>query len=184
MHQANGPHEHCFGYCNVVAQPKRTSFLAEAAHVRIQIDDFLQVLAPSGLPSKVLFDIVGLDLQLLAHIPKQRQRHSLPGFGRPARITKQAQLDGKSKAVGIAPPPLDAEQVAMLGQAELARYRGLESLLTDPAMADPNPSRAANIPKDQQAFLAAYESREAEMIRFLKERKLITLPCAAMLTTR
>jgi len=72
--------------------------------------------------------------------------------------------------------PLDAEQVAMLGQAELARYRGLESLLPDPAMADPNPARAAKIPADQQAFLAAYESRETEMIEFLKDRKLITLP--------
>jgi len=72
--------------------------------------------------------------------------------------------------------PLDAEQVAMLGQAELARYRGLESLLPDPSLADPNPARAKSIPADQQAFLAAYESREAEMIRFLQERKLITLP--------
>ena len=72
--------------------------------------------------------------------------------------------------------PLDADQVAMLGQAELARYRGLESMLPDPSLADPNPARAAKIPADQQAFLAAYQSREAEMIRFLQEQKLITLP--------
>jgi len=72
--------------------------------------------------------------------------------------------------------PIDADQVAMLGQAELARYRGLESLLPDPSLADPNPARAASVPADQQAFLAAYQSREAEMIRFLQERKLITLP--------
>jgi uncharacterized protein (DUF885 family) len=31
--------------------------------------------------------------------------------------------------------PLDARQVAMLGEAELARYRGLEALLKDPALA-------------------------------------------------
>ncbi|HUJ41729.1 MAG TPA: DUF885 domain-containing protein [Candidatus Acidoferrales bacterium] len=72
--------------------------------------------------------------------------------------------------------PLDAEQVEMLGRAELARYRGLESLLPDPSLADPNPARAKSIPADQQAFLAAYQSREAEMIRFLQERHLITLP--------
>ena len=72
--------------------------------------------------------------------------------------------------------PLDAEQVAMLGEAELARYRGLESLLPDPRMADPDPSRAPNIPKDQQSFLAAYESRQTEMIQFLRERRLISLP--------
>ena len=72
--------------------------------------------------------------------------------------------------------PLDAEQVEMLGRAELARYRGLESLLPDPSLADPNPARAKLIPADQRAFLAAYQSREAEMIRFLQDRKLITLP--------
>jgi uncharacterized protein (DUF885 family) len=72
--------------------------------------------------------------------------------------------------------PLDAKQVDMLGQAELARYRALESLLPDPSLADPNPARSANVPKDQQAFLQAYESREAEMISFLKTNNLVTLP--------
>lgn len=72
--------------------------------------------------------------------------------------------------------PLDAQEVAMLGQAELARYRALESWLPDPSLADPNPARSANIPKDQQAFLKAYESREAEMIDFLKSKNLVTLP--------
>jgi uncharacterized protein (DUF885 family) len=72
--------------------------------------------------------------------------------------------------------PLDAEQVAMLGRAELARYRALESLLPDPSLADPNPTRSKNIPPDQASFLAAYESREQEMISFLKEHKLVTIP--------
>jgi len=72
--------------------------------------------------------------------------------------------------------PIDAKQVEMLGQAELARYRGLESLLPDPSLADPNPARSANVPKDQAAFLKAYESREAEMIDFLKANHLLTLP--------
>ncbi|MDQ2973824.1 MAG: DUF885 domain-containing protein [Acidobacteriota bacterium] len=72
--------------------------------------------------------------------------------------------------------PLDAKQVEMLGQAELARYRALESLLPDPSLADPNPARSTNIPKDQEAFLKAYESREAEMIDFLKTNHLLSLP--------
>jgi len=72
--------------------------------------------------------------------------------------------------------PLDANQVEMLGQAELARYRGLESLLSDPSLADPNPARGKNIPADQQAFLKAYESRQAEMINFLKANRLLTIP--------
>jgi uncharacterized protein (DUF885 family) len=72
--------------------------------------------------------------------------------------------------------PLNAEQVAMLGQVELARYRALEALLPDPSLADPNPARSKSIPKDQQEFLRAYESREADMIQFLRDRKLVTLP--------
>ena len=72
--------------------------------------------------------------------------------------------------------PLDAKQVEMLGQAELARYRALESMLPDPSLADPNPARAKVIPKDQDDFLKAYESRQAEMINFLKENKLVTMP--------
>jgi uncharacterized protein (DUF885 family) len=72
--------------------------------------------------------------------------------------------------------PLDAKQVEMLGQAELGRYRALESWLPDPSLADPNPARSANVPKDQQAFLKAYESREAEMIDFLKSNRLVTMP--------
>ena len=72
--------------------------------------------------------------------------------------------------------PLDDRQVEMLGQAELARYRALESLLPDPSLADPNPARAAHVPPDQAAFLKAYESREQEMIEFLKTNNLLTLP--------
>jgi uncharacterized protein (DUF885 family) len=72
--------------------------------------------------------------------------------------------------------PLDAEQVAMLGRAELARYRALESLLPDPSLADPDPARSKNIPPDQASFLAAYESREQEMIAFMKEHNLVSIP--------
>ena len=72
--------------------------------------------------------------------------------------------------------PLDAQQVEMLGQSELARYRALESLLPDPSLADPTPARASSIPADQQAFLKAYESREQEMIAFLKSNHLVTFP--------
>ncbi len=72
--------------------------------------------------------------------------------------------------------PLDGKQVEMLGQTELARYRAMESMLPDPSLANPDPSRAKVIPKDQDDFLKAYESRQAEMISFLKEHRLITLP--------
>jgi len=72
--------------------------------------------------------------------------------------------------------PLDASQLAMLGEAELARYRGLESLLQNPAMATPDPSRNPHVPKDQAEFLNAYESRQKEMIDFLKKDDLVTLP--------
>ncbi len=72
--------------------------------------------------------------------------------------------------------PLEAEQVEIIGRVELAHYRALEAWLPDPSLADPDPARSKNIPPDQAAFLKAYESRETEMIRFLKDHKLVTLP--------
>jgi uncharacterized protein (DUF885 family) len=72
--------------------------------------------------------------------------------------------------------PLDGKQVEMLGQTELARARAMESMLLDPSLADPDPNRAAFIPRDQDDFLKAYERREIEIITFLQEQKLVTLP--------
>src|SRR5581483_10221004 len=72
--------------------------------------------------------------------------------------------------------PMNAGQVAMLGEAELGRYRGLEAMLPDPSLADPNPARAERVPQNQQEFLQAYESRERGMVQFLRDRKLLTLP--------
>jgi uncharacterized protein (DUF885 family) len=72
--------------------------------------------------------------------------------------------------------PFSAHDVAHLGEVELVRYRGLEAMLPDPSLADPNPQRAKNIPVDQQAFLKAYQSREEEMNQFLKEKRLVTIP--------
>jgi uncharacterized protein (DUF885 family) len=72
--------------------------------------------------------------------------------------------------------PLDAREVEMIGRVENARYRALEALLPNPKLADPDPKRAANIPPDQESFLKAYESRETEMINFLKEHQLVTIP--------
>jgi uncharacterized protein (DUF885 family) len=72
--------------------------------------------------------------------------------------------------------PIDGREVETIGRTELARYRALEALLPDPKLADPDPARSANIPPDQASFLRAYESREQEMISFLKDRGLVTLP--------
>jgi len=72
--------------------------------------------------------------------------------------------------------PFNAEQVEELGRIELGRYRALEAMLKDPSMADPDPHRSASIPRDQQEFLDRYQSREEEMIRFLREQHLVTLP--------
>jgi uncharacterized protein (DUF885 family) len=72
--------------------------------------------------------------------------------------------------------PIDATQLAMLGEAELARYSGLEALLPNPAMANPDPSRSKNIPRDEKEFLAAYESRLKDILGFLRAQNLITIP--------
>ena len=72
--------------------------------------------------------------------------------------------------------PMTAHDIAHVGEVELARYRGLEALLPDPALADPDPKRAKSIPANQQAFLDAYHSREQEMIDFMKAKRLVTIP--------
>jgi uncharacterized protein (DUF885 family) len=72
--------------------------------------------------------------------------------------------------------PLNASEVEMIGRVENARYRALEALLPDPKLADPDPARSGHIPPDQESFLKAYESREQEMINFLKEHNLVTIP--------
>ncbi len=72
--------------------------------------------------------------------------------------------------------PIDATELAMLGEAELARYSGLEALLPNPAMADPDPSRSSRVPRDQAEFLTIYESRLQEILAFLKAQNLITIP--------
>ncbi len=72
--------------------------------------------------------------------------------------------------------PLDASEVEMIGRVELAHYRALEAWLSDPSLADPDPKRSKDIPPDQASFLKAYESRQAGMIQFLKDRNLVTLP--------
>lgn len=72
--------------------------------------------------------------------------------------------------------PFDARDVATLGEIELGRYRALEAMLKDPRLASPDPARAQHVPKDQAEFLAAYESRQQEMIDFLKQHQLLTIP--------
>ncbi len=72
--------------------------------------------------------------------------------------------------------PTNATQLDMLGQAELARYRGLEALLPNPDMANPNPARAKKVPQNQQEFLDAYESRLRDILTFLRDQNLITIP--------
>ncbi len=72
--------------------------------------------------------------------------------------------------------PFDARDVAMLGEIELGRYRALEALLQDPRLASPDPARAQHVPKDQAEFLAAYESRQQEIIEFLQQHRLLTIP--------
>jgi uncharacterized protein (DUF885 family) len=72
--------------------------------------------------------------------------------------------------------PITATQLDMLGQAELARYRGLEALLPNPEMANPNPARSSAVPRNQQEFLDAYEKRLQDILRFLREQDLISIP--------
>jgi uncharacterized protein (DUF885 family) len=72
--------------------------------------------------------------------------------------------------------PYDASQIAMLGEVELTRYRGLEAMLKDPSFASPDPARSKHVPADQAEFLAAYEARLDEIVKFLRANHLVTIP--------
>lgn len=72
--------------------------------------------------------------------------------------------------------PLDARDVAQLGEIELPRSRALEAMLKDPKMASPDPSRAARVPRDQAEFLAAYESRLREITDHLQANRPSAAP--------
>jgi uncharacterized protein (DUF885 family) len=72
--------------------------------------------------------------------------------------------------------PIDAHDVAHLGEVELVRYRALEAMLRDPGLASPDPARAKHIPKDEAEFLATYESRLKEIVAFLRANRLVTIP--------
>src|SRR6266498_3777535 len=72
--------------------------------------------------------------------------------------------------------PYNASQIAMLGEVELARYRGLEAMLKDPSFASPDPARAQHVPANQAEFLAAYEARLDEIVQFLRTNRLVTIP--------
>ena len=64
-----------------------------------------------GLTVEVLFDVVGLDLQLLADVEQERQWHAVSSLQWPAGKTKQAELNRESEAVGIAAAAIDTEQI-------------------------------------------------------------------------
>ncbi|HEV7714009.1 MAG TPA: DUF885 domain-containing protein [Steroidobacteraceae bacterium] len=72
--------------------------------------------------------------------------------------------------------PMDAHDIAHLGEVELVRYRALEAMLKDPSYASPDPARAKHVPKDQAEFLSAYESRLQEIVDFLQANRLVTIP--------
>ena len=68
--------------------------------------------------------------------------------------------------------PLDADQVVALGEAELARARATQAWL---AVAAAKASRPKKPPRDQEEFLRSYEANTAGIVRFLKERDILTV---------
>jgi len=167
-----------------LAQARRNLMQPVGLYARLAIDAarsidalFTESLAPlaSGLPE---FDRAALssarDSALAAvHAFADWLEARLPGMV-PFRPMGEANYDYLLRHAYLL--PLDAGQVAMLGEAELARYRAMEAMLPDPSLASPDPRRSASIPADQAAFLAAYESREREIVDFLGSRQLLTLP--------
>ncbi len=148
--------------------------IASARSIDSLFGDSLMTLAKDLSPAERQELLRGRDAALAAlHGFADWLEHGLPGM---TAFTPMGEENYNYLLKNVYLLPLDTQQAAMLGEAELARYRALEALLPDPALADPEPARSKTIPKDQEAFLSAYEGREGEMIRFLRENKLVTLP--------
>lgn len=68
--------------------------------------------------------------------------------------------------------PLSPDEVVSLGESELARSRATQAWLAAAAAHAPKPAP----PRDQDAFLRGYEARTAEIVKFLRDRKILTVP--------
>src|SRR6185503_10548433 len=67
--------------------------------------------------------------------------------------------------------PLSPDEVVSLGEAELARSRATQAWIA------PAAARAAKPvpPKNQDEFLRGYEARTDEIVKFLRDRKILTV---------
>ena len=73
--------------------------------------------------------------------------------------------------------PLDADQVVMLGQTELARAKAMEAWLPDPSLADTlRRTGDTPAPASSAEFLAGYEARTAELLDHLARKEILTVP--------
>src|SRR5262245_40513304 len=68
--------------------------------------------------------------------------------------------------------PISPDEVVALGEAELARSRATQAWLASAAARAPKPTP----PRDQEGFLKGYEARTAEIVTFLHDRKILTVP--------
>lgn len=68
--------------------------------------------------------------------------------------------------------PLTPDEVVSLGEAELARARATQAWIAPAAAKAPRPKP----PRDQKEFLGSYEANTAGIVRFLKEREILTIP--------
>ena len=68
--------------------------------------------------------------------------------------------------------PLSPDEVVALGEAELARSRATQGWLASAAARAPKPSP----PRNQDDFLRSYEANTEGIVRFLKEREILTVP--------
>jgi uncharacterized protein (DUF885 family) len=150
-------------------------FAIESAHAIDPLFNLSLMSLSDGLSATERADLVLASDAALAAIHEfadylQRRLDTMPAF-RPMGVENYEYMLRR-----IYLQPIDAAQLAMLGEVELARYRGLEALLPNPAMANPDPSRNKNIPKDQASFLDAYQARLKSILDFLHQQDLITLP--------
>lgn len=96
-------------------------------------------------------------------------RAEIPRMTAPAAMGKPAYARFLREVLLL---PLSPDEVVGLGEAELARSRATLAWIAPAASASSRPVP----PKDQDAFLRSYEAHTEGIVRFLRERRILTVP--------
>jgi uncharacterized protein (DUF885 family) len=96
-------------------------------------------------------------------------RERVPSMNKSFAMGREAYARWLAKVLLL---PLTPDEVVALGEAELARARATQAWLAAAASRAPKPTP----PRNQEEFLRSYEAHTEGIVRFLRERNILTVP--------